>query len=233
LAASKRDSRERAGSPEPEHDRSNRRHTATGTILKAPPGKAKKLLPKRDLIISAGFGCEKGEPRLVRETAVLHFRETAAGRRPPLGARILLFLMIVCLSCTGVPSRSEDGQVEVVFWHAMGGPLGDMLEDTLIAEFNIQHPHIRVVPVNMGNYRALSQKIMASVMAGSPPGVAQAYETWTAQLIRGGVIVPLDSLGMPIPCIPMMTGTISTRCSGKTTPSMEGCTASPSTRAYP
>lgn len=126
---------------------------------------------------------------------MLHFRETAAGRRPPLGARILLFLMIVCLSCTGVPSRSEDGQVEVVFWHAMGGPLGDMLEDTLIAEFNIQHPHIRVVPVNMGNYRALSQKIMASVMAGSPPGVAQAYETWTAQLIRGGVIVPLDSLG--------------------------------------
>jgi multiple sugar transport system substrate-binding protein len=69
-----------------------------------------------------------------------------------------------------------------------------MLEDTLIAEFNLLHPGIAVVPVNMGNYRALSQKIMASVMAGSPPAVAQAYETWTAQLIRGGVIVPLDSL---------------------------------------
>jgi len=58
--------------------------------------------------------------------------------------------------------------VEVIFWHAMGGPLGDMLEDTLIAEFNLLHPDIRVVPVNMGNYNALSQKIMASVMAGSP-----------------------------------------------------------------
>lgn len=81
-----------------------------------------------------------------------------------------------------------------MFWHAMGGPLGDVLEDTLIADFNRTHPGIRVVPVNMGNYRALSQKIMASVMAGSPPAVAQAYETWTSQLVRGGVIVPLDSL---------------------------------------
>jgi ABC-type glycerol-3-phosphate transport system substrate-binding protein len=35
---------------------------------------------------------------------------------------------------------------------------------------------------------------MAGVMADSPPGMAQAYETWTAQLIRGGALVPLDSL---------------------------------------
>lgn len=76
----------------------------------------------------------------------------------------------------------------------MGGPLGDMLEDSLIAEFNSLHPDIEIVPVCMGNYRALSQKIMAGVMAGSPPVLAQAYETWTAQLIRGGALVPLDSL---------------------------------------
>jgi multiple sugar transport system substrate-binding protein len=76
----------------------------------------------------------------------------------------------------------------------MGGPLGEVLEDSLIAEFNSLHPDIEVVPVSMGNYTALSQKIMASVMAGDPPTVAQAYETWTAQLIRGGVLVPLDSL---------------------------------------
>ncbi len=76
----------------------------------------------------------------------------------------------------------------------MGGPLGDMLEDSLIAEFNRENPDIEIVPVCMGNYRALSQKIMAGVMAGSPPALAQAYETWTAQLIRGGALVPLDSL---------------------------------------
>ncbi len=98
-----------------------------------------------------------------------------------------------CTSSCGAPG-SAPGDVRVVFWHAMGGPLGDVLEDTLIAEFNETHPGIEVVPVTMGNYRALSQKIMASVMAGEPPSMAQAYETWTAQLVRGGAIVPMDSL---------------------------------------
>lgn len=76
----------------------------------------------------------------------------------------------------------------------MGGPLGEYLEDSLIAEFNATHPGIEVVPVSMGNYRALCQKILASVMADDTPVVAQAYETWTSQLIRGGALVPLDSL---------------------------------------
>ncbi|MEN8209251.1 MAG: extracellular solute-binding protein, partial [Candidatus Fermentibacteria bacterium] len=76
----------------------------------------------------------------------------------------------------------------------MGGPLGEYLEDTLITEFNATHPEIEVIPVSMGNYRALCQKILASVMAGDTPVVAQAYETWTSQLIRGNTLVPLDSL---------------------------------------
>jgi len=84
--------------------------------------------------------------------------------------------------------------VEVLFWHAMGGPLGDFLEDSLIPEFNAGHPGIVVLPVNMGNYRALCQKLLASVLAGDTPVVAQAYETWTDQLARGDALVPLDSL---------------------------------------
>ncbi len=76
----------------------------------------------------------------------------------------------------------------------MGGPLGEFLEDTLITEFNSTHPGIEVIPVSMGNYRALCQKILASVMAGDTPVVAQAYETWTSQLIRGDALIPLDSL---------------------------------------
>ncbi len=96
-------------------------------------------------------------------------------------------------ACGGGTESSGD-KVQVVFWHAMGGPLGDVLEDSLIAEFNAMHHNIEILPVCMGNYSALSQKIMAGVMADSPPGMAQAYETWTAQLIRGGALVPLDSL---------------------------------------
>ena len=106
---------------------------------------------------------------------------------------LIAVVALLFLGCKG-EHTVDDGPVQVVFWHAMGGPLGDVLEDTLIAEFNAMHENIEIVPVCMGNYSALSQKIMAGVMAGSPPGMAQAYETWTAQLIRGNALVPLDSL---------------------------------------
>ncbi|MCD4700856.1 MAG: ABC transporter substrate-binding protein [Candidatus Aegiribacteria sp.] len=106
---------------------------------------------------------------------------------------MLPILLISLLAC-GNSNRSSDGEVQVLFWHAMGGPLGEYLEDTLITEFNSTHPGIEIIPVSMGNYRALCQKILASVMAGDTPVVAQAYETWTSQLIRGNALVPLDSL---------------------------------------
>ncbi|MBD3368881.1 extracellular solute-binding protein [Candidatus Fermentibacteria bacterium] len=109
----------------------------------------------------------------------------------------MLFLILAAPflpSCRPDGGRTSGQTVRVVFWHAMGGPLGELLEDSLVAEFNATHPGIEVVAVSMGNYRALSQKIMASVMAGEPPVLAQAYETWTAQLIDGGVLVPLDSM---------------------------------------
>ncbi|NOQ22078.1 MAG: extracellular solute-binding protein [Candidatus Aegiribacteria sp.] len=107
--------------------------------------------------------------------------------------KLLPILLISLLAC-GNSNRGSDGLIQVLFWHAMGGPLGEYLEDTLIVEFNSTHSGIEVVPVSMGNYRALCQKILASVMAGDTPVVAQAYETWTSQLIRGNVLVPLDSL---------------------------------------
>lgn len=106
---------------------------------------------------------------------------------------ILLFTLFLLMFACG-SRESEDGKVRVIFWHAMGGPLGEFLEDSLIAEFNSTHPDIEIHPVSMGNYRALCQKILASVMAGNPPVLAQAYETWTSQLIRGNALVPIDSL---------------------------------------
>ena len=114
-------------------------------------------------------------------------------RRSGLLRRFLPTILILLLACGESPVR-RDGKVQVIFWHAMGGPLGAFLEDSLVTEFNATHPGIEVVPVSMGNYRALCQKILASVMAGNTPVVAQAYETWTSQLIRGDALVPLDSL---------------------------------------
>lgn len=109
-------------------------------------------------------------------------------------------LLIFCLSCVaalivagcgGGDETGADGVVTLEFWHAMGGPLGDAL-DELIAEFNETHPDIEIRSISMGRYQALSQKIMAAVAAGQPPVLAQAYEAWTEVLIENGSAEPLD-----------------------------------------
>jgi multiple sugar transport system substrate-binding protein len=107
--------------------------------------------------------------------------------------KIIIFFVVILLLFTACQKKSESasGSTEVVFWHAMGGPLGDALQ-TLVNEFNDTHPEIFIKAINMGNYTALSQKLMASIQSGNQPDLAQAYEAWTANMIDGDVLVPVS-----------------------------------------
>jgi len=86
-----------------------------------------------------------------------------------------------------------DGRVQVEFWHGMGGPLGQVLNE-MIAEYNGSQDQVRVVGVYMGNYDTLSKKILASVVAGEQPDISQNFETLTLRLAKNRKIVPLDPL---------------------------------------
>jgi len=102
--------------------------------------------------------------------------------------KVPLFLFLTFLFA-GCISKGYRG---VPFWHAMGGPLGDVLNG-IIDDFNKQHPDsLPIVSVKMGNYSTLSQKLMGAVAAGKPPVLAQVYESWTSELLSAGKIVPLD-----------------------------------------
>jgi ABC-type glycerol-3-phosphate transport system substrate-binding protein len=99
------------------------------------------------------------------------------------------------LSCPGGSASSDApaGRVKVVFWHAMGGPLGDALS-AMVAEFEQEHPEVTVELVSMGGYASLSQKLMGAVQVNAPPNLAQMYESWTTQFHELGRLVPMDSL---------------------------------------
>ena len=97
----------------------------------------------------------------------------------------ILLLSLLLLSCSKKVSQ------EIIFWHALGGPPGDALNQ-MINDFNHEHPNIRIKAISMGNYQALSQKIMASIQANNQPDLAQVYESWTANLIQGNALVQLD-----------------------------------------
>ncbi len=107
-------------------------------------------------------------------------------------AILLIVLSIIIIGC-GKKEAVNTEVTEILFWQAMGGPLGDALAE-LVQKFNDTHPNIHVKSVNMGNYTALSQKLMASLQTGNQPDVAQAYEAWIANMLEGDVIVPIEEL---------------------------------------
>jgi ABC-type glycerol-3-phosphate transport system substrate-binding protein len=101
-------------------------------------------------------------------------------------------VMALALSLLVACSRPS-AKTTVTFWHAMGGESQKTLK-TMVDRFESTHANIHVELVGMGNYDALSQKLMGAVAAKNPPVIAQMYENWTTQLYAGGELVYLDSL---------------------------------------
>ena len=108
---------------------------------------------------------------------------------------IIFILLTVIILLTGCTKKEEidENIVVVEFWQAMGGPLGDGLQ-ILVDDFNATHDSIFVKSINMGNYTALSQKLMASIQTGNQPDIAQSFEAWTANFLEGDVIKPIQEL---------------------------------------
>ncbi len=75
----------------------------------------------------------------------------------------------------------------------MGGPLGEVLGE-MIDEFNRAHPESFIRAESMGSYEALKQKLLASIIAGNQPDMAQAYEAWISTLLGGEALVDLGEL---------------------------------------
>ncbi|EKD84369.1 MAG: hypothetical protein ACD_39C00089G0001, partial [uncultured bacterium] len=85
------------------------------------------------------------------------------------------------------------GKTQIVFWHAMGGPLGIVMND-LVARYNKSQNTYYIKSVNMGSYDTLAKKVLASLVAKEAPDISQNYETLTKKFIKHHKIVCLDDL---------------------------------------
>jgi ABC-type glycerol-3-phosphate transport system substrate-binding protein len=103
----------------------------------------------------------------------------------------LLAAVLFVLLFVGCGPRASN-KVTVTFWHAMGGESQKTLK-AMVDRYESLNPRVHIELVGMGNYDALSQKLMGAVAASNPPTIAQQYENWTAQLHAGGELVFLDS----------------------------------------
>lgn len=84
--------------------------------------------------------------------------------------------------------------VEIQWWHAMGGQLGEAL-NTLAEDFNKSQSDYKVVPVYKGTYTETMTGAIAAFRARQQPHIVQVFEVGTATMMAAkGAIYPVYRL---------------------------------------
>ena len=103
----------------------------------------------------------------------------------------LLATAVVCLSLIAGNARA---QVEITWWHSMGGALGEALNG-LATKFNASQKDYKVVPTFKGTYPESMTAAIAAFRAGSAPHLLQVFEVGTATMMAAkGAVKPVYQL---------------------------------------
>lgn len=91
-------------------------------------------------------------------------------------------------------SGAAFAQTEITWWHAMGGQLGESLNQ--IAEnFNASQDDFVVTPVFRGTYEETLTAGIAAFRAGEQPNIIQVFDAGAATVIAAqGAVVPVEQL---------------------------------------
>ncbi len=85
-------------------------------------------------------------------------------------------------------------QVEVQWWHSMGGALGEWVND-LAKDFNAGQTSYKITPTFKGTYDESMTAAIAAFRAGNAPHILQVFEVGTATMMASkGAIVPVTKV---------------------------------------
>jgi sn-glycerol 3-phosphate transport system substrate-binding protein len=90
-------------------------------------------------------------------------------------------------------AASAQQRVEVQFWHAMGGVLGERV-DEIVKRFNDSQGKYTVVATNKGNYDEVINGTIAAYRAKKQPHLVQIYERGFMTMLLSDAIVPVQDL---------------------------------------
>lgn len=109
---------------------------------------------------------------------------------------LILVLGIVFVALFGrslsAKSAVKDNRTQIVFWHEMGGPSEQALQQ-VVDGFNKSQNKYKVVPKYQGTYDEAIQKILQTHNTSTSPAVFQAFDISTAQMIHSGYITPVQN----------------------------------------
>ena len=91
-------------------------------------------------------------------------------------------------------AQGASAQTEIQWWHAMGGKLGETVNE--IAEgFNKTQTDYKLVPVYKGSYTDTMTAVIAAFRAKQAPHLVQVFEVGTASMMAAkGAIYPVYQL---------------------------------------
>lgn len=106
---------------------------------------------------------------------------------------LIVFISTACSSSTvEEPERTEDGRIIVTFWHAMGGNLGEALEQ-LAESFNASQSEIFVQTEYQGSYEEALNKLRQVGGTKEAPTIMQVFEVGTKYMMESGFIEPMQT----------------------------------------
>jgi sn-glycerol 3-phosphate transport system substrate-binding protein len=101
---------------------------------------------------------------------------------------------LVVLACASLFAGAVQAQVEIQWWHSMGGALGEKVND-LTNKFNASQKDYKVVAVYKGSYPESMTAAIAAFRAGNAPDILQVFEVGTATMMAAkGAIVPVTKV---------------------------------------
>jgi len=103
----------------------------------------------------------------------------------------LVSCSLIAFAAVSAPAHA---QVEIQWWHAMGGALGEWVND-LAKGFNDSQKDYKVTPTFKGSYPETLTAGIAAFRAGNQPDILQVFEVGTATMMASkGAIVPVGKV---------------------------------------
>lgn len=91
-------------------------------------------------------------------------------------------------------TSSAFAATEIQWWHAMGGRLGEKVEE-IASKFNASQSDYKVTPVYKGNYTETMTASIAAFRARQQPHIVQVFEVGTATMMAAkGAVYPVHEL---------------------------------------
>ncbi|MBV6658791.1 MAG: extracellular solute-binding protein [Devosiaceae bacterium] len=95
---------------------------------------------------------------------------------------------------TGLLASPAFAQTEITWWHAMGGQLGEAVNE-VAAGFNASQDDYVVTPVFRGTYEETLTAGIAAFRAGEQPNIIQVFDAGAATVIAAeGAVIPVETL---------------------------------------